>query len=141
MEEPQVNGDGSAGTALLGLPGFVLLAVSEFDGEFKQAVDDRAASMVRRLRASRKGAAWCGCGMPSAGAPGDAGVGEAAVAVRGAGVSGGHLVGDLRAGPAAGVADRADPAEACRLVGQDGWTSRRGGAVWGGLGHRHAGCA
>jgi hypothetical protein len=49
----QVQGDGIATTVMLGLPGFVVLAVSEHAGEVEQAV------------ATIAGEGWC----PSCGAP------------------------------------------------------------------------
>ena len=41
-ERPQVEGERSATTVLLGLSGFVLLAVSEYEGELEQAVETTA---------------------------------------------------------------------------------------------------
>ncbi len=49
-----------------------------------------------------------------------AAVDQAVVAVRGVAVSGADVVGDQRADPPASVAHRTGPAEACRLVGEDG---------------------
>ena len=47
-----MQGDGIATTVMLGLPGFVVLAVSEYAGELEQAVETTA------------GQGWCpGCGV------------------------------------------------------------------------------
>ena len=51
-ERPQVERERSAAAAMLGLPGFVVLAVSEHDGELEQAVETTA------------GDGWCpSCGV------------------------------------------------------------------------------
>ncbi len=49
-----MSSDGSAETAMLGLPGFVLLAVSSAFAELEQAVETTSVT------------AWCvGCGVPA----------------------------------------------------------------------------
>ena len=141
-----MHGDGSAATAMLGLPGFVLLAVSEHDGEFEQAIETTATEEFCR-----------GCGaqarahdrrpvrvrdLPSGGRPvtliwvkrvwrcAESGCPvttwtETAEAIR----------------PRASLSERARAA-ACRRVGEDGHDPRLGGArVRQRLAHHHAGRA
>jgi hypothetical protein len=60
-----VDGDGSAATAMLGLPGFVLLAVSQVDGELEQAIETTAVEEFCRscgVQAPPHGRGRCGCG-------------------------------------------------------------------------------
>ena len=93
-----MHGDGSAATAMLGLAGFVLLAVSEFDGELEQAIESTAVEEFCR-----------GCGvravahgrrpvrvrdLPAARSAGDADLGEADVAVRRVPLPSKDVVGD-----------------------------------------------
>ena len=43
---PQVDRERSAAAAMLGLPGFVVLAVSDHDGELEQAIETTASRAV-----------------------------------------------------------------------------------------------
>jgi hypothetical protein len=120
---PQVHGEVSAATAMLGLDGFVLLAVSQQSGELEQAVETTASvefcAAARSTPDLRAGPASC---RPA----GDPGVGEAGLAVRRAAVSGGDLVGELDRDPAPGVVDGASsgrgvpPGRAGRSLGGPG---------------------
>ena len=122
-----MQGDGIATTAMLGLPGFVVLAVSEYAGELEQAVETSAED------------GWCpGCGvrarlhdrrpswvrdLPAAGRP------VTLVWVKRVWrcveprCPEADLDGDLAGDPAAGVVDRAGPA-ARRAGGSASWGRR-----------------
>lgn len=89
-----MDGNGSAATAMLGLAGFVLLAVSELGGEVEQAIEttDRVVGcpgrgVLARLHDRRPVRA----GLAGGGPGGDADLGEAGLAVRRAGLCGGDL--------------------------------------------------
>jgi hypothetical protein len=64
-ERPQVERERSAAAAMLGMPGFVVLAVSDHDGELEQAIESTAdlvgAPSVGRWPRVMIGAR-CGCG-------------------------------------------------------------------------------
>jgi hypothetical protein len=60
-----VEGGRSATTVLLGLSGFVLLAVSEYEGELEQAVEttvDLVAARGAARSPRRTDGVRCGCG-------------------------------------------------------------------------------
>jgi len=117
-----VDGNGSAATAMLGLAGFVLLAVSELGGEVEQAIETTEGWSAAQ-------AAECGPG-------GDADLGEADLAVRRAGLCGGDLDRAQPGDPAAGVVDRAGPPGGVP-AGRAGRSHRGSGrrAAGGRLGH------
>src|SRR5919199_6855175 len=68
-ERPQVDRERRAAAAMLGLPGFVVLAVSEHDGELEQAIETtadlvgwwtRSANMADRAWTTRPDSPGCG---------------------------------------------------------------------------------
>ena len=51
-----MHDDGAAATAMLGLPGFVLLAVSEHDNELEFAIETAEGGRLPGLRCARAAA-------------------------------------------------------------------------------------
>ena len=102
-------GDGSAATAMLGLPGFVLLAVSEVEGELEQAVETTATEEFCRSCGRAGGGAWpaagAGAGPADGGPAGDPDLGQEGLAVRRAAMPKADLDRGKWAHRLAGVAD------------------------------------
>lgn len=116
------DGSGRVSAVLLGLPGFVVLSAAERAGEAELLVETPPAVTGCPGAGGRwvaRAAGGHGAGSAVGWAAGGAGLAQAVVALRGASVPEAHLVGDLRADPAAGGADRTGRRAAMRRVQAD----------------------